>query len=710
MKLLKKLILVVGIVSVWNSLLSGKDFQTALVLSGGGARGFAHIGVIRALEEVGFYPDVVIGTSMGAIVGVFYSCGMSADEIERYMKSIDWYSVLTGPKLRSIKLVAQKMYELPGLFNLKFDDKFNLVFPRNILSIQGIQNIVFQRIAYWEFVCGGDFDNLFIPFRAVATDIKTGRTIVLDKGSLSRVVAASSAFPLIFAPVKIDSLLLVDGGLTNNVPCDVARSLGADFIIAVDITSKIERLSDERLDLFKYMGQTINTLSYYADTKNLLLADVLIRPELKDISSTDFDSIDVLIKRGYLEARKYLPVIKKWVKKRGFSGGVEEHRLDEITITKIVVKNNKSTKDFVIRTEFGVKEGNKFNLRDIREGYENLLSTGLFNSVWISIERVDKKCARLILDVEENRKLLLSVGANYYSERDSKAFLKGIYNNILGLGFYSELYGIMSNYYSEIGFNVINPGIFTSNIIQLFRLYYQYEKLPFYRSGEYFGYGKYSKAAAEFSSGMQVKRVGLTSVGVRYLRYNILREGVTSPQRTFSVRSVFFRIFVDSRDDIDLPQKGRKNSVEFEYRFVENKEKFYRLDIESTVYETYNKNTTYYTYLRVGIVSGVSSVFDKLRLGGMSDLPGFKEDELLGQVVFCLGLGFTRRLKANIFYNAYFAYGDMKENIDSFNWLKARKGLLNGFVFKTPIGPIRVEYGWNFGKGKALYVSVGHNF
>jgi len=657
-KLLKKLILVVGIVSIWNSLLSGKDFQTALVLSGGGARGFAHIGVIRALEEVGFYPDVVIGTSMGAIVGVFYSCRMSADEIERYMKSIDWYSVLTGPKLRSIKLVAQKMYELPGLFNLKFDDKFNLVFPRNILSIQGIQNIVFQRIAYWEFVCGGDFDNLFIPFRAVATDIKTGRTIVLDKGSLSRVVAASSAFPLIFAPVKIDSLLLVDGGLTNNVPCDVARSLGADFIIAVDITSKIERLSDERLDLFKYMGQTINTLSYY----------------------------------------------------RGFSGGVEEHRLDEITITKIVVKNNKSTKDFVIRTEFGVKEGNKFNLRDIREGYENLLSTGLFNSVWISIERVDKKRARLILDVEENRKLLLSVGANYYSERDSKAFLKGIYNNILGLGFYSELYGIMSNYYSEIGFNVINPGIFTSNIIQLFRLYYQYEKLPFYRSGEYFGYGKYSKAAAEFSSGMQVKRVGLTSVGVRYLRYNILREGVASPQRTFSVRSVFFRIFVDSRDDIDLPQKGRKNSVEFEYRFVENKEKFYRLDIESTVYETYNKNTTYYTYLRVGIVSGVSSVFDKLRLGGMGDLPGFKEDELLGQVVFCLGLGFTRRLKANIFYNAYFAYGDMKENIDSFNWLKARKGLLNGFVFKTPIGPIRVEYGWNFGKGKALYVSVGHNF
>jgi len=687
---------------------SQNEYETALVLSGGGARGFAHIGVIKALEEIGFYPDVVIGTSMGAIIGALYCCGMTATEIEEYIKSINWTQILSGPKLRDIKLATQKMFELPGIFNIRFDENFNLVYPRNILSMQGLQDVLFQKIAEHEFLCNGDFDKLPIPFRVVATNIKNGKTVVIKNGSLSKAVAASSSFPLVFAPVKYGDYLLVDGGLTNNVPCDVADSLGANFIIAVDITSKITTIKGSDIDLFTYMGQTINTLSYYADTKNLLMADVLIRPELNNISSTDFNKIDTLIKIGYKTTQNYIGLIKNYISKKNRRQSINNNSLENVKIKKITIINNYITRDYVIKRELGLKEGETPDLDKIRKGYNNLLSTGLFNTIWVSINKIDKNNAELKIDVEENKRILYTIGARYYSERDSKAFIKLSYSNIFGFGINSEAFFIASNFNTNIGFNIINPGILTSNIAQILRFCYDYEKLPLYVNGEEYKALKFKESGVSFLTGVQIKRVGLTSVGTSYKTINI-RDNRTGLNNNFYRKSIFINIFVDNRDDVDLPNRGKKNNITFEYATIDNL-KLYKLDLESRAYEDVNKRSVYYTYLKVGYNSQNNNIYEYFRLGGIDDLPAYREDEFLGNIVMCAGVGYRLKVRSGIYYNIYFAYGDILNELKNFNWVKAKTGIMTGIIFATPIGPIDMEYSWNMKNRKSLYIRIGHVF
>ncbi|MCK4716101.1 MAG: patatin-like phospholipase family protein, partial [Candidatus Marinimicrobia bacterium] len=232
------------IITISNAFsLFAKEEKTALVLSGGGARGFAHIGVLKALEEIGFYPDMIIGTSMGALIGALYSSGNSSREIENYVRNTKWNKLFSPKPYRDIEFVTQKISDLPELFTVKFDENFNVIFPTNLLPTQQLQERIFQIMVYPEYASKGNFDSLAIPFRAVATDITTGQTVVLKDGSLTKSITASSSFPIVFAPVAIDTFLLVDGGLTNNVPSDVAVEMGATFIVAVDVTSKITTIS-----------------------------------------------------------------------------------------------------------------------------------------------------------------------------------------------------------------------------------------------------------------------------------------------------------------------------------------------------------------------------------------------------------------------------------------------------------------------------------
>jgi len=295
-------------VSAQSQAIQGETPKTALVLSGGGARGLAHIGVLQALEEFGFYPDLIVGSSIGAVVGALYACGNTPEEIAQFIKTTDWDEILSERPYREIEFVAQKMTDYPALLSLRFDKNLNVIFPRNLLSTQGLQERIFQLTISPDYAARSNFDSLAIPFRAMATDIRTGRSIMIEEGNLAKTLSASSAFPFVLAPVEEGDFLFVDGGLTNNVPCDVAWEMGAEFIIAVDVSSKVITL-ESNFDPVQYFGQAMNTLAYPSDTRNLGLADVLILPEIGNISSADFDSIDVLIERGYQKTREFRETI-----------------------------------------------------------------------------------------------------------------------------------------------------------------------------------------------------------------------------------------------------------------------------------------------------------------------------------------------------------------------------------------------------------------
>lgn len=697
----------------------GKDstqVKTALVLSGGGARGFAHIGVIKALEENGFYPDMVIGTSTGALIGALYAAGNSSYEIEQFVKNTNWRKLFSSQSYREIEFVSQKMAELPAIFSLRFDEHFNVIFPKNLLSTQGLNEQISQVTLLADYASSGNFDSLSIPFRAVATDIKTGKSVVLESGDLAKAITASSSYPFILAPVSIDSFLLVDGGLTNNVPCDVARDIGANFIIAVDVSSKIARLGNE-FDPFSLWGQAINTISYLSDTRNLHLANVLIYPEMENISSTDFDSVDVLIRNGYEETQRMIAQITPYATHQKHSTDclkLAYRQLDTTRIRHIRFNDNLKTKNMVIKREMALKEGDLWNFSAARKSVKNLYSTSLFKNVYMTLRKSSPDSADLIFDIQEEHRTMLSFGIRYDSEHETRGFASMKYKNLFGVGIDIQAYLIASDQYSRLALDFRTPRIWTTTMPGYLSLYTEKEYIPLYWNMKRVSFGEFSKSGFELSAGVQVKRVGLTSIGLKLESTNIESDSTSHliiPQTNYQTGSIIFRVLVENTDDIDLPTRGRINHAYYEHSFNKNKLLLYdRISLESKSYETFNERYTFSTDLRFGYLASALSYYEKFRLGGESSLPGYHQDELWGKVILSVGLGFRAPLTSGIYYQFGLNFGNVWEDIQSFNWRKLILGLKSGIIIPTPIGPASVSYGFNLKERNLLYVSIGHEF
>jgi NTE family protein len=279
--------------------------KIGLVLGGGGARGISHVGVLKVLEELRVPVDVVVGTSMGAIVAGAYASGVSPAEMERRIREVDWNVVLSDKPPRSERSVRSKALERYNFAPLEVgvrDGK--LLTPSGAIFGQQLERFL-DSLAV-QPVDLGSFDQLPIPYRAVATDIETGQMVLLDRGDPADAMRASMSVPGVFAPVEIDGRLLVDGGLVRNLPVDVARALGAQRIIAVNVGGGL--LKRDSLDtLLGVSAQMINILmeqNVRASLEQLTPDDVLIVPELGDYGSADFQHSQSTIAIGEAAARK----------------------------------------------------------------------------------------------------------------------------------------------------------------------------------------------------------------------------------------------------------------------------------------------------------------------------------------------------------------------------------------------------------------------
>jgi len=282
----------------------GKVPRIGLVLSGGGARGLAHVGVLKVLEELRVPVHCVTGTSMGAIVGGAYAAGATAAGLEDFVRKADWDEVFRDRPPRAEISTRRKLDEYKTLFAPEYGLKNGgLVLPKGIIA--GVSIHGFFRQLTQQAVEIGDFDKLPIPYRAVAADIETGEAVVLSHGSLSRAMRASMSVPGALAPVEIDGRLLVDGGIANNLPIDEARKLCGDVIIAVNIsTPPLKR--EEITSALTVGGQLINFLGKVNVERQLASLgqrDVLIAPELGDISAGSFERSADAIRIGEDAAR-----------------------------------------------------------------------------------------------------------------------------------------------------------------------------------------------------------------------------------------------------------------------------------------------------------------------------------------------------------------------------------------------------------------------
>jgi len=270
-----------------------------LVLSGGGARGLAHVGVLKALEAARVPVDLIVGTSMGAIVGGLYASGMSADELEREMLAVDWGDLFERREPR--QLLSQRRKEedftLSPVLQLGFrDGEFRL--PTGAVSTRSLEKLLRRYTLSTRHLA--TFDGLPTPFRAVATDMETGQAVVLEHGDLAAALRASMSVPGVFAPLDVEGQLLGDGGLVNNLPVDVARRMGADVVIAVNIGTPLaarETLGTV-LGITAQMVNILTEQNVQASMATLTTRDLLLLPPLGRLTSADFNRAPELVKIG----------------------------------------------------------------------------------------------------------------------------------------------------------------------------------------------------------------------------------------------------------------------------------------------------------------------------------------------------------------------------------------------------------------------------
>jgi NTE family protein len=278
--------------------------RICLVLSGGGARGMAHIGVLKVLEELHIPIDCIAGTSMGAIVGGLYASGLSAQEIESEMRSVDWQEAFRNTPPRRELAFRRKQDDRNFLVRLPFGLKHgDVLLPRGLIQSEKLQQTL--RSLTLPYSDTASFDVLPTPFRAVATDLETGQAVIMDKGDLALAMRASMSAPGLFAPAEDHGRLLVDGGLTENLPMEVARAMGADVLIVVDVTFPLQSRKElnSALSISNQMLAILVRRDADRQKATLRPSDTLIAPELGETSPTDFGSVARAIDLGERAAR-----------------------------------------------------------------------------------------------------------------------------------------------------------------------------------------------------------------------------------------------------------------------------------------------------------------------------------------------------------------------------------------------------------------------
>lgn len=392
-----------------------KDLKVGLVLSGGGAKGFAHIGVLKALEEQGIQIDYIGGTSMGSIVGAMYASGYSAVEIEQIVMQLGFDKYMDAEITRPDKPFFQK----------ENDDKYAVKLPvvnNNITLPSGWtngQNVMNQLSKYLQHVSTvTDFNALPIPFLCIATDLEKGEQVVLNKGNLAQSIRASVAFPTVVKPIEIDGKWLVDGGLVNNFPVKEVRKMGAEFIIGVDVSSNTLYKKEDLQSVLKIMEQMV---SYQMVNDDILakkdLTDIYIIPlDETRFTTFSFEKAQEIIQFGYdtamlqIEALKALKTLQSDHQK-AVRPQVEIR--DDFTIKEIRFSGSKHYQYGYLIEKLQLKKGKHITFEDLFNGINRLWATGNFTQIEHKVVLNQDEGSIFITLTESDIKSFLQIGAHY---------------------------------------------------------------------------------------------------------------------------------------------------------------------------------------------------------------------------------------------------------------------------------------------------------
>ena len=689
--------------------------KIGLALSGGGARGAAHIGVLRLLEEMQIPIDYIAGTSMGSIIGGLYASGMTPDEIEEALKSMDWAHIFSDATPRKERSFRRKRDDDLYLVKAKLgiSDKGEPKFPTG--AIQGQKFDLALRELTLPVTTTTNFDQLHIPFRAVASDIGSGQKVVLSEGDLATAMRASMAVPSIFSAAEVNGRLLVDGGITDNLPVDVVRDMGANIVIAVDIGSP-NAPAEDVTNLLAITGQLISIMTranVEQQIATLTANDVFIVPKLDGFSSMDFINATSIVPLGYEAAQAKSAELARLsvpdAEYRQHLAARAARPPGDVPIIEFVeIRNNATVSDAIVRERIHQPLGEPLDRAQLESDIANIYGLELFQNVSYDIEVEDGKTGlvvdararswgpdylqfgvELASDVKGNNRYsfgiaYLKTGINHLGGEVRMSTQIGE-DPLLGAEWYQPL-DPLSRYFvsSVVRYGARNVDVFANSGGE--------SALAEYRVKE---------ARLELAAGREFGTYGEARIGYRYRSGDVnLRVGQAEPPRfNYDSGQVFTRIAVDRLDNYNFPEQGWLGAFEYDLASEDlgGDGDFEQVRLRGNVFNTFGDG---HVLGLGGLVSstidGTAAVQDRFRLGGFLTLSGYVQDALSGSQAGVVSGIYYRRFELLPFLSWYIGgsleYGGVWEN-------KANlfdDGIAAGSIFlgaDTPIGPFYFGYG-----------------
>ena len=719
-----------------------KDVKVGLVLSGGGAKGFAHVSVLKKLEEAGVRIDYIAGTSMGAIIGGLYASGYNAEELDSVLRVYDLNGLVRDDLPREVSSFYQK--ENDGKYAISLPlVKRRIELPSAVSTGQNAFNIFSQLTEHVHEV--DDFSKLDIPFFCMATNLETGEEVVLDKGFLPEAIRASGSFPGLLTPVKVDGKVLVDGGIVDNFPVEKMKEKGVDYIIGVNVSAGLKDIEDLNT-LPEILLQIAGFQMYNKWEDKIEQSDLYIRPDLDEFSTFSFDQSEEIMRRGDLAMEKVEDQLKELAARQ--KGKSPERSIatylfkKEFMIKEVLIKGNRNYTDQYCIKKLGLKKNEIISREDFMRGIDVLTATGNFESIFYKLIPVEGG-TKVEFEISENKEeTLIQFGAHY-----DDLYKTGILVNFTNKHLFFKNDFISADF--VVGDNIrYNIDYFYDNGFSWsFGLNTRYNT---FKSDIVTSTLPVTRSAGQLESGLQVPiryidfttRLFLQStikdrwafrVGIEHKYLNTFTDEIVEDNlnRIYFEKSHFLnafgKIMLDTYDTKYFPKKGVFLNTEYllygvSSDFNENFTTFSQLYGRIGFAHTFFNKLTFHVLSEAGITLGNND-------NGVLDyhLGGYNENYINTFVPF-YGYGFAELNESAFLRTAVTArYELFKKNFLSFTgnfgrvnddiwndgriFEETRTGYAAGYGVNTIIGPVELVYSWNPDNNQNFwYINVGFWF
>ncbi|MEB5933341.1 patatin-like phospholipase family protein [Pseudomonas mosselii] len=703
--------------------------KIGLVLSGGAARGLAHIGVLKALEEQGVRIDAIAGTSMGAVVGGLYASGYSIAELEKLATTLDWQQALSDAPPRKDVPFRRKQDDRDFLVKqkLSFRDDGSLGLPLGVIQGQNLALLLESKLAHTADI--RDFDKLPIPFRAVATDITSGEKVIFRRGHLPQVIRASMSIPAVFAPVELDGRLLVDGGMTDNIPVDVVREMGVDLAIVVDIGTPL-RNRKQLATVVDVLNQSITLMTRRNSEEQLASLrreDILVQPPLSAFGVTDFGRARDMIDAGYRATRALDPRLAALRQPEGDSNLAVARSPKQRTpiITSIRVENDSKVSDDVIRYYIRQPIGEPLDLGRLQTDMGTLYGLDYFDQVQYRVAHKGDEHT-LVINARGRRggTDYLRLGLNLSDDlRGDSAFNLGASYRVNGINrlggewltraqigdeqeLYSEFYqplDVGSRYfvapYLALGSQNVEATLDNDPVAE-----YRLERYGFgLNLGRQIGtYGEVRLGVGKAWGNAEVR------IGDQDLPKVSFNEGFYELKYSFDTFDNVY--FPHSGEDIGLTVRKYDKSLDSDQNYRQ-----WLFNLDKAISSGPNTLVLGGRYGRT--LDDAEVVTSSFVFGGARQLSGFRQDSISGQNMSLLRMVYYRRLTPRAYLPLDFPLylgGSLERGRAWNNDNEFDSGYINAasifLGLETPLGPLNLSYGANDAHEKAVYLNLGHTF